>query len=196
MEGSRRMDTRRLTGSALLTALVVILQLLGSFIRFGVFSISLVNIPIVVGAVLYGKETGAWLGLVFGVTVLLSGDASVFMAVSIFGTLLVVLLKGTAAGYLAGAVCERLTPRHELLGSMAAALLCPIVNTGIFLLGCLVFFMPTIRMWAEGLGMGDRVGVYMLTGFVGVNFLLELGSVVVLGPVILRIIRLGKGEQA
>ena len=46
--------TRRMVGLALFTALVVILQLLGSFIRFGPFSISLVTLPIVVGAVLYG----------------------------------------------------------------------------------------------------------------------------------------------
>ena len=41
---------QRLTLGAILTALVVVLQLLGQFIHFGVFSISLVLIPIVVGA--------------------------------------------------------------------------------------------------------------------------------------------------
>ena len=52
--------TRRMVGLALFTALVVILQLLGSFIRFGPFSISLVTLPIVVGAVLYGAWGGVW----------------------------------------------------------------------------------------------------------------------------------------
>ena len=46
---------------ALLTALVVVLQLLGSFIHIGMFSISLVLIPIVVGAVIAGPLGGAWL---------------------------------------------------------------------------------------------------------------------------------------
>ena len=72
--------TRRMVGLALFTALVVILKLLGSFIRFGPFSISLVTLPIVVGAVLYGAWGGVWLGLVFGVTVLLSGDAATYDA--------------------------------------------------------------------------------------------------------------------
>ena len=44
-----RIDTRTLTGLALFTAIVVVLQFLGSFVRFGPFSISLVLIPIVVG---------------------------------------------------------------------------------------------------------------------------------------------------
>lgn len=39
--------TQKLTLLALLTAIVVVLQLLGSFIRFGGFSISLVLVPIV-----------------------------------------------------------------------------------------------------------------------------------------------------
>ena len=63
---SKRFSTRTLTGVALLTAIVVVLQLLGSFIRFGTFSISLVLVPIVVGAALYGAWAGCWLGFVFG----------------------------------------------------------------------------------------------------------------------------------
>ena len=68
--------TKTLVGLGLLTAIVVVLQLVGSFIKFGTFSISLVLMPIVVGAALYGVGAGAWLGFVFGVVVLLSGDAS------------------------------------------------------------------------------------------------------------------------
>ena len=64
--------TRQLAGMALLTGIVVVLQLLGSFIRFGPFSVSLVLMPIVIGAALYGVAAGAWLGFVFGFTVLCS----------------------------------------------------------------------------------------------------------------------------
>ncbi|MFR1189077.1 MAG: hypothetical protein ACLSDI_00875 [Oscillospiraceae bacterium] len=61
--------TRRLAGLALFTAIVVALQLLGSFIKVGLFSVSLVLIPIVVGAAVYGVSAGAWLGFAFGVVV-------------------------------------------------------------------------------------------------------------------------------
>ena len=54
-----------MVGTALLTAIVVVLQFLGFFLRFSTFSISLVLMPIVIGAALYGIGTGAWLGLVF-----------------------------------------------------------------------------------------------------------------------------------
>ena len=75
-----RISTRTLTGVALFTAIVVVLQFLGAFIRFGPFSISLVLIPIVVGAALYGAGAGAWLGFVFGLVVLLVGGTALLTA--------------------------------------------------------------------------------------------------------------------
>ena len=48
--------TRRLAGLALFTAIVVVLQLLGSFIKVGPFAVSLVLIPIVVGAAVYSAS--------------------------------------------------------------------------------------------------------------------------------------------
>ena len=135
---NKRFNTRKLTGLALLTAIVVILQFLGAFIRFGPFSISLVLIPIVVGAALYGVWAGAWLGFVFGIVVLLSGDAAAFMTISPLGTILTVLVKGSLAGLCAGAVYKLLS-RHETPAVIAAAVVTPVVNTGVFLLGCLLW---------------------------------------------------------
>ena len=101
---NNREKTRKLTGVAIFTALVIVLQLLGSFIKFGPFSVSLTLIPIVVGAALYGSAAGAWLGFVFGVVVLVSGDAAPFLAVSVAGTVFTVLVKGALAGFIAGVV--------------------------------------------------------------------------------------------
>lgn len=202
----KRIDTRTLTGLALLTAVVVILQLLGSFVRFGPFSISLVLIPIVVGAALYGIWAGAWLGFVFGIVVLLQPDTGVFLTISPLGTILVVLLKGALAGLCAGFVYKALSKlraekesgsKEKKSGSdlavIAAAVVCPVVNTGIFLLGCLVFFLPTISEWAAGSGF-ESVGRYMIFGLVGGNFLFELLFNIVLSPVIVRLIRVGRHD--
>ena len=70
---SKNNNTQKIVGLGLFTAIVIVLQLMGSFIRFGTFSISLVLVPVVIGAALYGAGAGAWLGFVFGVVVLLSG---------------------------------------------------------------------------------------------------------------------------
>ena len=72
---------------------------------------------------------------------------------------------------------------------------CPVVNTGVFLLGCRIFFMPMLASMAQSLGFGDNVGRFMIIGLVGVNFLAELGVNIVLSPVILRLIRIGRKEN-
>lgn len=185
------MKTKKLVGIGLFTAIVVILQLVASGIKLGPFSISLVLVPIVVGAAVYGWKAGAWLGFVFGAAVLLSGDASAFLAVSIPGTVIVVLAKGILSGLAAGIVYKLTEKINTTLAAATAAVTCPIVNTGVFLLGCSVFFMETIAEWGAAMGF-ESVGAYMIFGLTGANFLLELAINLVLVPVITRLIRVGK----
>lgn len=180
--------TKQLVGIGLFTAIVMVLQLLGGSIRvFGMFSISLVLVPIVVGAAVYGWKAGAWLGFAFGVAVLMSGDAAAFLAVNPLATVLVVLVKGAACGLVSGLVYTALKRNHTLVAVIASAVVCPIVNTGIFLLGCQLFFLETISQWAAQLGFVSA-GNYMIFGLAGANFLIELGVNLLLGPVIVRII--------
>ena len=196
MENRRKMSTRAMVTGALLTALVVLLQFVSMAIRTGTFSITLSLVPIVIGAVICGKGMGAWLGFVFGVTVLATGDAAPFMVVNALGTILTVLLKGTACGFVSGLVYELIakafSKKQKSVSYTAAvfsALICPVTNTGVFLLGCLAFFMDTLAVWGEGLGFGSSVGKYMIFGLVGTNFLIEMAVIIVFAPAIVRIIK-------
>ena len=176
--------TEALVGTAVLTAIVFVLQMMAVTIKLGTFSITLVLMPIVVGAALYGWKSGAWLGLAFGAAVLMSGDASLFMAVNAPGTIITVLAKGTAAGLCAGLVYKLLESKNQWLAIIAAAVVCPVVNTGIFLAGCFVFFLDTIKEWAGT----ESLGIYVMTGLVGLNFVVELAINLVLSTVIERIV--------
>lgn len=173
-----------------LTAVVIVLQALAIGIRFGTFSITLVLVPIVVGAALYGWKAGAWLGLVFGAVVLMT-DAAAFLAVSVPGTVVTCLLKGVLAGIAAAVVYRLLENKNRWLAILAAAIVCPVVNTGVFLLGCLVFFYDTISEWAAGAGFAN-VGVYLIVGFVGINFLVETAINLALSTVIVRVLSIVK----
>lgn len=177
---------KKIAGIGIFTAIVVVLQLLGSFIKFGPFSISLVLIPIVVGAAIYGPFAGLWLGFVFGFVVLVSGDAAPFLAFNVFGTILTVILKGSLAGLASGIVFKTFKG-NKLIASILSSLVCPIVNTGVFLIGCMIFFLPLLDTWAKGLGFNDVYG-YMIVGLVGVNFIFELLTNAILSPVIVKII--------
>lgn len=178
-----------LTLGAILTALVIILQYAGSFVKLGMFQVSLVLIPIVIGAALCGKYIGAWLGFVFGLVVLLNGDAAPFLAIDIPGTIITVLLKGTLCGFGAGLVYELVAKKNQDVGAVSAAIICPIINTGIFLLGCFIFFLPEIKEWAAP-EYGANYVIYMIAVLVGFNFLFELAFNLVLSPLVVRLIKL------
>lgn len=191
---NKRMSTKIIALCSVLTALVVILQFMGAFVHFGLFSVSFVLIPIVLGAALCGTYAGIWLGFVFGVIVLLSGDAAAFLAINIPGTILTVLLKGIACGFFAGLVYKLTAKYNRYLAVIAAAVVCPVVNTGVFLLGCRLFFWDTILSGAQGGGFESAVQ-YIVFSLVGGNFLFELGLNMVISPVIVRLIKIRKGQE-
>ena len=190
---TRKLSVETLTYGAILTALVIVLQLLGSFIKFGPFSITLVLVPIVIGAALCGKYMGAWLGFVFGMTVLFSGDAALFMAFHVPGAIITVLVKGILCGLLSGLVYQLVAKKNLTLGVVLAAVTCPVVNTGVFVLGCWVFFIRDLPAIADAINVAftGSMGFIFLV-LVGANFLFELGANLVLGPVVTRLIQVGK----
>ena len=182
----KSVDVTKITYVALFTAIVAVLQSVGGFIRFGMFSVSLVLVPIVIGSALCGKWTGAWLGFVFSLAVFATGDAAFFLSLNIPGTIITVVLKGTIAGLLAGIAYELVEKFNRFTAVMTAAVVCPVVNTGIFLLGCRMFFFDSVKEWAVGEGVS--AGAYMILFLVGFNFIFELLFNIVLAPVAVRLI--------
>ncbi len=170
-----------LATTGILTAIVIVFQFIGASIKLGTFSVSLVLIPIVIGASLCGKYASTWLGLVFSVVVLLSGDASAFLAINPLGTVITVILKGTLAGFVGGLAFDLLKKINTYFAVIVSAILVPVTNTGIFLIGCKLFFFETIKEWAFGLGF-ENAFVYMIVGLVGMNFIFELVINIILSP--------------
>lgn len=172
----------------ILTATVVVLQMLGQFIHFGPFAVSLVLLPIIVGAAMCNLTVSTWLGFVFGVVVLMT-DAAAFLAIDPIGTVITVLAKGAACGLTAGLVYKAIAVKSRYVAVAVSAVVCPIVNTGIFLVGCRLFFFDTIRQWSEGAGFADPVK-YMFFGLVGFNFIFEMAVNIILCPAIVRLLRI------
>ena len=180
-----RNKVNTMVGVSIMIALVVVLQLLGQFIKFGAVSISLVLLPIVVGAAMYGPGAGAILGLAFSVVVLLQPDTAFFYGISVHGTVITVLVKGILCGWLAGLIYHVFSKINVNLGVVMAAVVCPIVNTGLFYIGCMLFFY-------EGLSTAfnvANVGTFVITAFVGFNFVAEFAMNLLCCPVILRLLR-------
>lgn len=193
--GKQKGSTRRLAGLAIFTALIIVLQVVCTFVRFGPFSITLALAPMIIGAAMYGRRAGAYLGFVFGLVVLVTGlmgwDGGVVMLLlsqNAIGCVLICLVKGAAAGWVAGLIYERLSKRNDLAAVVTAGVVCPVVNTGLFILGMMVFFMSTLESWAGG----EAMLYYIIFGLTGINFLIELAVNLVLASGITRIIHAGK----
>ncbi len=178
--------------SGLMSALVIVFQCIATYTTFfGPFSTAIGLIPIVIGAVLCGPLIGGWLGLVFGIVVLLTGGANLFLAFNVPGTLITVLVKGTACGLAAGYVNQLLARFNKTVAIIASAIVCPIVNTGIFMLGCAIFFMPYAEMIAEAIGSAvSGFGIFVTMAFG--NFLFEVGMNAVLSPVMVKILNVAE----
>ena len=189
-----QIQTRQIALAALLTAIVVVLQIIANFVQPvpGV-SITFVLVPVVIGAALLGEWAGAWLGFVFGVVVLVSGGATAFLAIHPAGTIITVLVKGCCAGLAAGLTYKLLEKYNPYLAVFAASFVCPVVNTGLFFVGCRLFFWETIQKWGVEAGF-ENTFVFMILGLAGVNFLIELAINMLLAPTILRLIKHGRKQ--
>ena len=185
----------RMVGIALLMALVVVMQFVSGMIPpVGGFSISLVLIPIVLGAAAFGPSGGVILGATFGTVVFINcvtgadpGGAMVFQANPVL-CFFVVIGKGVLAGAGAGLVYKALKSKNAYVAMVCAAVICPIINTGVFLAAMFAFYIDVLSAWAGG---GDVIG-YVLSGLVLANFVPELIINVVFTPAghhILRIVQ-------
>ena len=190
---TRKMSTQKLALLALLSALVAILAYLGGFIKIGgLASISLTLIPVVVGAALCGPGAGGFLGAVGGAVFFITADSVFWLGLSIPGTIITVMLKGFLSGYLAGLTYKAFEKKNRYLAVILSAIVCPVVNTGIFILGCFIFFMDAVTAGAGANGMS--VAGYIIIFFVGLNFIFELLTNIILSPAILRLINLKKKQ--
>ena len=169
-------DIKKLTYIAVLTAIVVVLQFIP--IKIATFELALSVPVIVIGAALCGTGVGAWLGFVFGAVVLMLPGTAAYMSFNAFGTILTVLLKGVLAGLAAGAVYKLTERFNRYVAALIAAVTATFVNTGVFLIGSLIFF--------EG-DIGMVIGV-----LISVNFLIELVVNVVLAPTVYRVVNIKK----
>ena len=195
----RKHNTGKMVGIALMMALVIVMQALGSVIPpVGGFSISLVLIPVVLGAAMFGPGTGALLGATFGVIVFINcvtgadpGGAMVLQANPII-CFVVVMAKGTLAGWVSGLVYRCIKGKNPYLAMLLAAIVCPVINTGVFVASMLLFFIDVLAAWAGG---GDVLG-WILTGLILANFVPELIINIVFSPAGERICRAVSGKKA
>lgn len=178
---STSFNIKKMTYLAILTAIVVVLQTVFAPMIGGLTGLSpaLVLIPIVLGVATCGLGAGAWLGAVFSFIVMFDPTTVPFWEYRPLMTILLVFLKGVGSGVIAGLLYKLIEKKNRYAAIIVAAISAPVVNTGIFVLGCLAFFLEL-----------TGIGVFGL--FITANFGVELALNAVLVPIIYRILDVTK----
>lgn len=172
---------------AILAGIEIVLQFAGNYIAFGPVSINLSLVPIALGAIIFGPWCGLFLGILNALFVLMAPSTSLFYNISVIGTILICLLKSGLAGFLGGLFHSLIKNKNELIATVVASITLPVVNTGIFCVGCLTFFRPFLESAYEGAGFSN-IFLFLFVGMIGWNFVFELTSSALLTYPIYRIV--------
>ena len=184
-------SARRVTWLAILLALVIVLQTFGGSVNLGAVQLNFTLVPIVLGAIMLGPIAGLILGLACGIVVLIQ----VIIGLVPFYTLiwtetpvvaaLTCVVKTTVAGFLCGYVYKLIAKKNAYVAVFVAASVVPIVNTGLFILGCL-------GMWDAILTIagGSNIFGFIVISLVGVNFFVELAVNLLVSPALYKVIKI------
>ena len=188
-----------------LIALEIVLQLWGSSISIGggaTLNFSL--IPIVLGAMLLGPFAGGLLGLISGVMILvaviqgLNGPVFLYLFNEQPAVIsLICLLKTTVAGAVAGLLYMLINKKNKHVAVFVASLSVPVINTGLFILGCLC--MPGAMQSAMlefGLDTYSSVFSLIIFGFVTFNFFIEFAINLICAPGLYTVVRVVEKQIA
>lgn len=197
---NRRTDVQKMAVLSILIALIIALQLFSTFIKFGPYNITLALTPVIIGGALYGLGAGTLLGGVFGLVILLIGifgwDGGGTMAliqmrpVACIG---IIMLRGLCAGFLSALVFKLLSRKSIHAGSLGASIVCPVVNTGIFIIGMVLCFGDILAPGAQE--KGQSILVYTIMALAGINFIIELIVNVALASGITTFLRYRLGRK-
>ena len=170
---------------AVLMAVEIVLQFVGNAIALGPISINLSLVPIALGAIMFGPWVGLLLGLINALFILMAPSTALFYNVSVMGTVLTVLIKSCSAGFFGGLIYLLLNKRNNLVATIVTSISLPLINTGLFVVGSILFFKPLLESLAPA---GANIYEFLFIAMIGWNFIFELGTSIVLTYPIYRII--------
>jgi len=168
-----RKKTDEIVRIGIFSAIIIVLQIIASFIRFGSFPITLTLIPIIIAGAMYGIKTASILGLSFGIIVVImvmvGVDTSgvIMMSINPIATISACITKGVLTGFVSSLIYKIL--KNKKIGLILASISAPIVNTGIFCIFLSLFFNSNLFN-----------SLYL--SFISINFLIELTINTLLAP--------------
>ena len=177
----KKFSTKQFVEMALLTAIIVLLAFTPiGYIRTLGLEITLIVVPVTVGAVTLGPTAGAVLGAVFGITSFIqcfgmSPFGAVLLGINPLSTFVVCVVSRVLMGWLTGLICQGLQKATSVRRvSVVIANLCgPLLNTFFFMGTLILLFYGSDYIQGLAESMGASGPLAFVIAFVGINGAVE-----------------------
>ena len=182
---ARRRKTLALAQNAILTALIVLMAFTPiGYLPLGPVKMTFIMVPVAVGAITLGEKSGAFLGLVFGITSFVQCFGLDLFGTTLFGinpvyTFIMCIVPRVLMGYLCGVIYKFIARKKRKLALVIASFFAPVLNTFFFMSLLMIFFGNSDYI------MGIRNGAELLpflVAFVGLNGVMEIVTTTVVAP--------------
>ena len=192
MTTTTNLRTVKMVQYALFTAIIILMAFTPiGYIKTPAVEITLIVIPVTVGAIMMGPAGGAFLGGVFGITSFIqcfgySPFGATLLGINPVATFILCLVPRILMGWLAGLIFMALkkNDRTRHISYAAASLAGPLLNTVFFMGALILFFYNTDYIQGLATGYGTSNPITFVLAFVAVNGLIEAGVCFVLGAAI------------
>lgn len=194
--------TRKMVQMAILIAIMLVFAFtpLG-YLPIGPLSITLMCVPVAIGAIITGPTGGAVLGLVFGLTSFVQcfgkdPFGTFLFGQNPFGTFVMCIVARVLCGWLSGLIFKGMQKidKTKIVSFYVASLSTALLNT-LFFMGFLVIFfwhnqnfIGQMNEW----GMNTEKLMPFLVAFVGLNGVVEAAVNFILGGTIAKILKVAK----
>ena len=189
---ARKKKTLFLVQNALLTALIVLMAFTPiGYLQIGVVKMTFIMIPVAVGAIALGEKSGAFLGLVFGITSFiqcfgLDAFGTTLLDINPVYTFIMCIIPRVLMGYLCGVIYKLVARKKKKFALIFASFLAPVLNTIFFMSLLLLFFGNSD--YIMGIRGGANIGAFLLA-FIGINGIMEILTTTIIAPPVVSAIK-------
>ncbi len=189
---TRRFSTTKFVEMALLVAIIVLMAFTPiGYIKTLGLEITLLIVPVTIGAITLGPAAGAVLGGVFGLTSYIrcfgmNAFGMVLLGINPFATFIVCVISRVLMGWLTGLVYQGLKKIKPLRKAAVfiTSLIGPLLNTLFFMGTLIIFFYQTEYIQGIAASLGTANAFTFVVAFVGINGLVEAVVCFVLGSAV------------
>jgi Predicted membrane protein len=161
---------------ALFTAIILLLAFtpLG-YIKTGTLSITLIGIPVIVGAIILGPSSGAFLGGVFGITSFIQcfgmdPFGGVLLGIDPVKTFLMCMVPRILMGWLTAVIFKGLykLDKKRIISYAATSLIGSLLNTVLFMSFLIIFFINNAKV-QELIPVASKGPIAFFVAIAGIN---------------------------